>query len=93
MIYTGEFISFGEAKKIGLIDEIYPLQELEDAVIEKIAKIAKLYKPAFLAIKENRIEEICYKYEKNYKLKSEIFLDCWFNKQVRKLLEKAAEKF
>ncbi len=51
MIYTGEFISFGEANKIGLIDEIYSLQELEDAVIEKIAKVAKLYKPAFLAIK------------------------------------------
>ncbi|MBW1615823.1 MAG: hypothetical protein JRJ49_04660 [Deltaproteobacteria bacterium] len=49
---------------------------MEKAAIENIEKIGKLYKPAFLAIKKNRI-----------------LLDCRFNKQVRKLLEKAAEKF
>ncbi len=93
IIYTGEFITFDKANKIRLIDKIYLPEELENAAIEKIEKLAKLYKPAFAAVKENRIEEICNRYEKNYKIKEEIFIDCWFNKDVQKLLEKAAEKF
>ena len=48
---------------------------------------------ALSAIKANRVEEICLKFEKNHKEKHEMFIDCWFSKPVQKLLHKAVEKF
>ena len=39
MILTGEFISASEAKAIGLVSDVVPLEELMDAALEKARKI------------------------------------------------------
>jgi enoyl-CoA hydratase len=39
MILTGEFISASEAKAIGLVSDVVPLEELMDAALEKASKI------------------------------------------------------
>ena len=93
MIYLGEFVEPEKALSIGLADEILAQDKVENRAIEKITEIAALPVQAFAAIKANRIEEIRLAYEKNYKVKNEIFLDCWFSRPVQELLIKAAEKF
>ena len=93
MIYLGEFIEPEKALSIGLADEVLSQDKVENRAIEKITEIAALPGQAFAAIKANRVESIRLAYEKNYKVKNETFLDCWFSQPVQKLLTKAADKF
>ena len=93
MLYLGELMSTSEAEQIGLVDEVLPQDEVEDRALEKVAKLAALPRPAFEAIKANRVEAIRIRYEENYKSKHETFLDCWFSEQTQGLLAEAAKKF
>lgn len=93
MIYSGEFMSFTDAKIIGLIDVVGPPEELEDFTIERLSQIASSQSQAFSAVKANKVEEIKRRYEKNYPSKNEVFLDCWFSDPVQKNLLEASMKF
>jgi len=93
MIYLGEFIEPDKARSIKLADEVLPQDKVENRALEKITELASLPGKAFAAIKANRVEAIRLAYEKNYKVKNETFLDCWFSQPVQELLSKAAEKF
>lgn len=93
MIYSGEFMSFSDAKIIGMIDVIGPPEELEDFTLDRLSQIASFQSQAFSAVKSNKIEEIKRKYENNAKVKNEMFLDCWFSDPVQKNLLEASIKF
>lgn len=93
MIFSGEFMTFEDAKIIGLIDVIGSPEELEDFTIERLSQIANHPSDAFAAAKANKVEEIKKKYEKDGKSKNELFLDCWFSDSVQKNLLEAATKF
>ena len=93
MLYRGELMPFSEAEQIGLVDEVLAHDKVEDRALEKLAELAVLPRPAFQAIKANRVEAIRIRYEENYKLKHETFLDCWFTEQTQGLLAEAAKKF
>ena len=93
MMYSGEFMPFSDAKSIGLIDVICPPDELEEFTIERLFQISNFQNQAFSAVKANKVEEIKRTYEKNYKSKNEIFLDCWFSNPVQTNLLEASVKF
>ncbi|MBT8358041.1 MAG: enoyl-CoA hydratase/isomerase family protein [Desulfobacterales bacterium] len=93
MVYRGEFIEPLQAEKIGLVDEVVSCDQVENRALQKISQISALPPDAFAAIKANRVESIRLAYEKNGKVKNEIFLECWFSKSAQELLSKAAEKF
>jgi len=93
MLYRGEFITASEAGQINLVDEVLPQEKVEDRALEKVAELAALPRPAFEAIKANRVEAIRIRFEENYKTKHETFLDCWFTEQSQELLVEAAKKF
>lgn len=93
ILYQGNFMPVSNAKEIGLIDDIFPQETVEDEATEKAAELAALPELAFAAIKANRVETIRVKYEKNYKLRNEIFLDCWFSEPVQELLKEATRTF
>jgi enoyl-CoA hydratase/carnithine racemase len=93
MLYSGEFMAFSDAKIIGLIDVVGPPDELEDFTLERLSQIASFQSQAFSAVKANKVEEIKERYEKNYKAKNDMFLDCWFSDPVQKNLLEASVKF
>ncbi|MCB2148397.1 MAG: enoyl-CoA hydratase/isomerase family protein [Deltaproteobacteria bacterium] len=93
MIYSGEFMTFSDAKIIGLVDIVGPPDELEDFTMERLSQIASFQDQAFSAVKANKVETIKSRYEKNHLSKNEIFLDCWFSDPVQKTLREAAVKF
>lgn len=93
MIYSGEFMTFSEAKTIGLIDVVGAPDELEDLTLERISYLARFHTQAFEAVKANKVDEIRRDYEKNAKLKNDEFLDCWFSDPVQKNLREASSKF
>jgi len=93
MIYSGEFMTFSDAKIIGLVDVLGSADELEDFTLERLSTIANLPGQAFSAAKANKVEEIKKRYEDNYQAKNDEFLDCWFSDQAQKNLREAAAKF
>jgi enoyl-CoA hydratase/carnithine racemase len=93
MIYSGEFMSFLDAKTIGLIDVIGSPDELEEFTLERLSQIASLPDQAFSAVKANKVEEISSRYKEKGKSKNDEFLDCWFSEPVQKNLQEAAVKF
>lgn len=93
MIYSGEFMSFSDAKIIGLIDVVGPPEELEDFTLERLSQIASFQSQAFSAIKANKVEEIKRRYERYCQSKNKMFLDCWFNDPVQRNLREASMKF
>ena len=88
MLYSGEFVTFAEAKKIGLIDEIYSIETVEQKATEKAVDLSGFQAHAFSAVKSCRTEEIRDRYEKNFKSQNEIFLDCWFSESTQENTER-----
>lgn len=93
MLYTGDFITFSQAEKMGLIDTICSPETMMSEALEKVTLLSQYPMPAFSAIKSNRTEEIRHRYKKNGPTRNEVFLDCWFSKPTRRLLAAACEKF
>lgn len=93
MMGKGEFMTFPDAKKIGLIDEIYQMELLEERAIEKINELISPESDSFSSLKAERVKEIKAVYEKSSKEKNDLFLEYWFRASVREKLEAAASKF
>jgi len=93
MIFSGEFMSFADAKIIGLIDVIGAPDEVEDFALERLAQMAGYPDRAFGAAKANKVEAIKDRYERNARAKNNEFLDCWFSEAVQTNLREAATKF
>lgn len=93
MMYSGEFVTTSDAQKTGLVDDVFPLEDVEAKAVEKVMKIADLPRAAFSEIKAGRTEAIRGLYEQSFKRKDEYFLDCWFSDSVQALMKEAAKKF
>jgi enoyl-CoA hydratase/carnithine racemase len=93
MLYLGNLISISEAQQIGLVDDVYPLEAVENEAIRLATKLATLPQMAFSAVKSNRVEQIRLRYENSPKATLEIFLDCWFSDSTQELLKKACDAF
>ena len=93
MMYSGTFMSLSEAEAIGLVDELHPVEALQQAAVEKVAAMAKLQPEAFAAIKANYTEPIRRRYLQEAAAQNAAFLDCWFSDPVQKGLREAAKNF
>ncbi len=93
MTYFGQFLPSSEAFKIGLVDTVLPLSEVEEQAVAKSNALAALSQSAFAAIKENRTEAVRANYELHNRAKRDKLLDCWFEDSVQKLLKDAAQNF
>lgn len=93
MLFTGEFINTDKALLTGLVDQIVPDHEVEQAALEKVAHVAAMPKGGFQEIKANRVAmvaELCRKYQNE---KNKRFVELWFTEETQGILHKAAEKF
>jgi len=93
MLYGGGLISLTAGAEIGLVDELCPIERLQQASLEKISGFAFPNQRAFSAIKTNRCEAIKDAYEKNGRVKNEFFIDCWFSEETQEALLAASRKF
>jgi enoyl-CoA hydratase/carnithine racemase len=93
VVYRGEMIEPQAALEIGLIDEVFSEDDLEEQAVGRITELAVLSQPAFGFIKENRVRDNHHKFVIERESNKEQFLDCWFQESVRELLGEAAKKF
>ena len=93
MMFSGKFVEPEEAKGIGLVDDVFDSEDLEEKAIAKIAELAALPPSGIRVVKNNRIEAVRSRFEEMGSADADRFLDCWFNPAVRELLSEAAKKF
>ncbi len=90
---TGEFYLPDESLKMGMVDQILPLEQVLTKAIEKAKSMDALSCDAFAMIKRNRVEmneaHVLAKQEE----KEKIFLDCWYSDDTRKRLKAAIDRF
>jgi enoyl-CoA hydratase/carnithine racemase len=93
VMYHGEFFQSDELLKMGLVDQVLPLEQVIPAAIEKAKLIGSSYFEAFSMIKRNRIEPIEQQIRQNLAERERYFVECWYSDETRKRLKEAAEKF
>ncbi len=93
LLFQGEFLVPEKAVEIKMIDEMFPIEEVLDKAVEKIASMSGYQSAAMAAMKAVRTEDIRLKYLQNAEKQHEIFLDCWFSEHTQKILAEAVEKF
>jgi enoyl-CoA hydratase/carnithine racemase len=93
LMFRGEFVEPEEAHRIGLVDDVFTSQDLEEKAVGKIAELAALPSCGLTVIKNNRVEAVRSRYEEKRSADPDWFLNCWFNPAVQELLREAAKKF
>jgi enoyl-CoA hydratase len=77
LIYTGRNIKADEAKRIGLVNEVYPAEELMSAALKMAAGIAKNAPIAVRACKKAINEGLDLDMDKAIELEEELFGSCF----------------
>jgi len=91
--YSGDLMAAEAAVRIGLIDEVHPKAEVEEAAVSKALELSSLQGPAFSLIKAFRTEALAEYFIAHREEKKDNLLDCWFNPRVQRMLSEAAKKF
>ena len=89
----GEFYPSDELLKMGMVDEVYSIEEIFSKAVEKAKKLGDLPEYAIRKIKNNRTENVKEQILKNLVEKEELFFKCWFKDETQKLLKEAVIKF
>jgi len=93
IIETGEFFPSKKLFRMGMIDQILPLEKVLTESIEKVRLLGSMPADVYAVIKQNRVESISAQVKEYARGKEEIFLDCWYAVETRKQLKLAIEKF
>jgi len=93
LVFTGEFVEPEEAKRIGLVHDVFESEDLEEKAVAKIEELVALPPYGLPAIKNYRVEAVKSRYEKMRSTDADVFLNCWFDPAVQALLQEAAKKF
>lgn len=93
MEYRGKLVEPEEAKAVGLIDGIFPEEEVEPKAVAKIAELTAMTAPAFFLTKQHRTREIPSRFKAIRQDLNRAFMECWFMPSTQALLKEAATKF
>jgi enoyl-CoA hydratase/carnithine racemase len=91
--YAGKLIESEEAKSVGLIDAIAPVEEVEPRAVAQISELAAMPAAAFILTKQHRTREIPSKFQAIRQELNHAFMDCWFAPATQALLKEASAKF
>ncbi len=90
---TGDFFPPEETLKMGLVDEVMPLQQVLPTSVGKIKSIVSFSLEAFRMIKQNRTEKVAAQIQAELTEKEKIFIDLWYTPETREKLKAALAKF
>jgi enoyl-CoA hydratase/carnithine racemase len=90
---SGAFYEPYDARTMGMVDEIYPAEDLLDRAVKCVAQLAQNDLRAFGAIKLNRLEPVLADIESRVDTQEALFVEMWFSEKTRERLVEAKEKF
>ena len=92
VLETGDFHPAEDLLRMGMVDQVLPLQNLLPKSVEKADKLGSMPQ-AFALIKQNRVESIEARVREHGEEKARAFLECWFSPDARERLREAAKTF
>lgn len=90
---SGEFYEPDQLLKMGMVDEIFPEDEIIERAVDKVGALSELPRKAYEITKQNRIEQVKQQITKHLEEKEHHFIECWSSPETQKLIKKAMEKF
>lgn len=93
IVESGEFYAPDETFKMGLVDEVLPLDDVRPAARDKALSFNNMPAQAFALIKENRVDRVIQQVVAQQNAKEAEFVERWYAEDTRKLLQEAVSKF
>lgn len=89
----GRFHEPADSLRLGLVDQVLPLDDLRPAAIARAAELAAMPTAALAAIKSARIDAVRPRLGAELCRRQEQFVACWFSTETQELLHEAARGF
>lgn len=93
ILEIGEFYTPDFSLKMGMVDQVFPSDQLLSKSIDRAKLLGKYPAQAFRMIKQNRVENVKDEILKNLEEKQRFFLKCWEKDETQILLKEATKKF
>jgi len=93
MMDTGEFYGPADSLRMGLVDEVLPVEDVMARAVEKAGLLGACPRQAYALIKQNRVEQVEQRVLAEREEKERLFVDCWYSDEARRRLKEAIEKF
>jgi len=93
IMLTGKFFAPEESLRMGLVDEVLPLDQVVARSIELAKELGSFPTEAFRTIKQNHVELVQEHVLARLEEKENIFMTSWFSDDTRVRLEEAKKKF
>ncbi len=93
VVYTGQLYPPDEALKMGMVDEVFPPQEVVSAAVKKVRDLGGISLDAFRTDKRFRVRTVEVQVLSYLEEEEKLFLDQWYAPAVRRRLKEAMKKF
>lgn len=93
MTDSGEFYESAELLRMGIVDQVLPLERVLPESIAKAGSLGSLPQEAYAVIKQNRVEVVEAQVQAQLEEKAQSFIKCWYSAETRTRLKEAMEKF
>ena len=93
VVESGDLYPPEELARLGLVDDVLPLDQVLSAAIEKAISLGDHPQEAYAMIKSHRVEPVAQQYKEHRMLKEKQFVHCWYSPAARKRLKAAIDKF
>jgi enoyl-CoA hydratase/carnithine racemase len=89
----GEFFEAEDSLKMGLVDEVLPMEKVLERSMEKAKQLGGMPEIAFSMIKQNRVEPVKGRILARLEQRELYFLECFFSEGTQALIKEAVMKF
>jgi 3,2-trans-enoyl-CoA isomerase len=93
ILELGEFYQAEESLELGLVDQVWPLEEVLPRSIERARLLGAFEPQAYRTIKRNRIEPVEAQVRAHWEERQRTFVACWYSDEARERLREAVETF
>jgi enoyl-CoA hydratase/carnithine racemase len=93
MLDSGEFYGPEELLRMGVVDQVWPLEQALPQAVAKAGLLGALPQPAFAMIKRNRVEVVEAQVRACLEERERFFVERWYADEARGRLREAMEKF
>ena len=89
----GEFYPPEASLRLGLVDAVWTLGEIQPRAVEKARALGSSPSPAYAETKRNRVEKVKADILARMEEKDRLFVDLWYAPEARERLKAAMETF
>jgi enoyl-CoA hydratase/carnithine racemase len=93
ILELGEFYQAEESLELGLVDQVWPLEEVLPRSVERAGLLGAFESQAYRTIKGNRIEPVEAQVRARWEERQRTFVACWYSDEARERLREAIKTF